>query len=260
MTLAEAKGLSYRYSLTQPAVDDVSLEIKAGSLNAFIGPNGCGKSTLLRMLAGLLKPQTGSVFYRGRLLRDIPPRTLAKQLAYVPQNTGQAFPFSVLDVVLTGRTPHNSPFRLENEMDIRVASEALADVGVSHLAQRKITEVSGGERQLTFVARAVAQGGECILLDEPSSSLDMKHRSALIRLLAKLRERKGLTVVMVTHDLNLLHPVFDRVFAMSRGRVAASGAPADVLQDRTLEDIYDDPFIHARRVDGQVCVWSEVGR
>lgn len=258
MTLLEAQALHFSYSSIQMAVADASLKIEKGSLSAFIGPNGCGKSTLLRMLGGLLKAQRGSVFYRGQPLRDIAPRALARQLAYVPQNTAQAFPFTALEVVLTGRTPYTSPFRLENRADIDVAMESLDAVGMAHLARRRITEVSGGERQLVFVARALAQQPECILLDEPSSSLDMKHRSGLVRLFADLRDRTELTVGMVTHDLNLLHPVFDRVFAMRGGGIAASGTPAEILQDEVLADIYDDPYVHARKVEGQLCVWSEV--
>jgi iron complex transport system ATP-binding protein len=135
---------------------------------------------------------------------------------------------------------------------------ALETVGMAHLAQRRITELSGGERQLVSVARALAQEPECVLLDEPSASLDLKHRAALIRTLMDLRNRAGLTVVMVTHDLMLLDSGFDVVLAMRGGAMAASGPPEDVLRDSVLADVYDDPYIRSRRVDGRLCVWSEV--
>jgi iron complex transport system ATP-binding protein len=160
--------------------------------------------------------------------------------------------------VLTGRSAYSSPFRLENPVDMRIAMEALETVGVQHLVNRRITELSGGERQLVSVARALAQEPECLLLDEPSSSLDLKHRSGLIRMLLDLRRRNGLTVVMITHDLMLLEPSFDHVFALRCGTVAASGSPAEVISDGVLARIYDDPFIRARRVSGQLCVWSQV--
>ncbi len=131
-------------------------------------------------------------------------------------------------------------------------------VGITHLAARRVTELSGGERQLVSVARALAQGPECLLLDEPASSLDLKHRAGLVRMLSDLRKRTGLTVVMVTHDLTMLDRGFDSVFAIRSGTVAAFGSPAEVIRDAVLADIYDDPHIHASRVDGRLCVWSEV--
>lgn len=258
MNLLEGKDLCFEYTPQNPTIASVSLGIQRGSLAAVIGPNGCGKSTLIRLLAGLLRPRTGQVFYRGAPLHSQDRRKLAKQLAYVPQTSSRAFPFTSLEVVLTGRTPYASPFRLENAADMEIAMQALETVGMAHLAQRRITELSGGERQLVSVARALAQEPECVLLDEPSASLDLKHRAALIRTLMDLRNRTGLTVVMVTHDLMLLDSGFDVVFAMRCGAVAASGPPEGVLRDSVLADVYDDPYIRSRRVDGHLCVWSEV--
>lgn len=258
MTILEARSLEFRYEARHPPVVQASAAIEAGSMTALIGSNGCGKSTLIRLLAGLLQPASGSVLYRGKRLAEHNRRQLAKRLAYVPQSTSRAFPFTSLEVVLTGRSPHTSPFRLENLADERRALEALETVGVSHLASRRVTELSGGERQLVSVARALVQEPECILLDEPSSSLDLKHRAALIRMLKDLRDRTGLTVLMVTHDLTMLDPGFDCILAMRCGSIAASGFPESVLRDSILAEIYDDPYIRARRVDGQLCIWSEV--
>jgi len=256
--LLEAKQLDFHYVIGRPTVIDVSLAIRAGSMTAIIGSNGCGKSTLVRLLAGILQPAKGSVLYRGVPLPSYERGERARTIAYVPQNSARAFPFTSLEVVLTGRTPYTSPFRLENSHDTSVAIEALETVGVAHLAERRITELSGGERQLVSVARALAQQPECILLDEPSSSLDLKHRAQLIRTLKALRSTRGMTVVMVTHDLNLLDPGFDAVLAMRYGAIAASGAPSEVLTDASLAAIYEDPYVRARRIDGQLCVWSEV--
>lgn len=258
MRILEARELEFRYEPNRPAIVQASASIDSGSLTALIGSNGCGKSTFVRLLAGLLHPAAGAVFYRGKKLDTHNRRQLARHLAYVPQSTAKAFPFTALEIVLTGRTPHGSPFRLENRDDERRALAALETVGVAHLASRRVTELSGGERQLVSVARALAQEPECILLDEPAASLDLKHRAALIRMLKERRDGTGLTVVMVTHDLTLLDPGFDSVFAMRCGGVAASGSPETVLCEAVLADIYDDPYIRARRVDGQLCVWSEV--
>jgi iron complex transport system ATP-binding protein len=260
LNLLEATNVHFRYEAHRPTIIDASAAFAPASMTALIGPNGCGKSTFIRLLAGLLEPAVGTVRYAGGALNSHNRRELARRLAYVPQTTANAFPFTALEVVLTGRTPHGSPFRLENENDERCAFAALETVGVAHLASRRITELSGGERQMVSVARALAQEPECILLDEPAASLDLKHRAALIRMLRDRRERFGLTVVMVTHDLTLLDPGFDAVIAMRCGSIAASGSPHEVLCDQVLGDIYDDPHIRARRVDGQLCVWSQVGQ
>ncbi len=250
--------MEFRYEPQRPTIVKVSVAVESGSMTALIGSNGCGKSTLIRLLAGLLQPISGCVLYSGAKLSLHNRRDLARRMAYVPQSTSRAFPFTALEVVLTGRSPYNSPFRLENRNDECRALEALETVGIAHLAARRVTELSGGERQLVSVARALAQEPECILLDEPAASLDLKHRAALIRMLRNLRDREGLTVIMVTHDLTLLDPGFDHILALRCGSVAATGSPSTVLRDAVLAEIYDDPYIRARRVDGQLCVWSEV--
>jgi iron complex transport system ATP-binding protein len=258
MSVLEAQNLDFAYAADRPAILDASIAVERGSMTAIIGANGCGKSTLVRMLAGILRPDRGKVLYRGKDLAAHNRRQLARELAYVAQSVSRAFPFTALEVVLTGRTPHTSPYRLENLDDARLALAALEQVGVLHLAERRITELSGGERQLVSVARALAQQPKCLLLDEPSASLDLKHRAGLIRMLSEKCRRSGLTVVMVTHDLTLLDPGFDAVFAMRCGSIVASGAATKVLREDTLAEVFDDPYIRSRRVDGQLCVWSEV--
>jgi iron complex transport system ATP-binding protein len=175
----------------------------------------------------------------------------------VPQTNAAVFPFTALEVVLTGRSPYVPRMRFEGADDRRKALEALETVGADHLAARPVTELSGGERQLVSVARALAQEPECLLLDEPSASLDAKHRGALARVLRALCDDRGLSAVVVTHDLQLLDPGFDHVYAMRRGSVVAEGAPRDVLRDSVLAQVYDDPTIRTRRIDGRTFVWTE---
>jgi len=256
--LLEARDLRFSYSPAKPVICDVSLALQRGTTGAVIGPNGCGKSTLIRLLAGLLEPSEGKIEYEGAMLPSIEPRLLAKQMAYVSQSTPRTFPFTALEVVLTGRTPYIPRFQFESRRDIQKAWAALETVGVSELAQRRVTELSGGERQLVSVARALAQEPACLLLDEPSASLDLKHRAGLMRTLAGLRKQSGLTVLMVTHDLSLLEPGFDIIFAMRRGELVAQGPPAEVLHSTVLADIYDDLHIRTRHLEGRTFVWSEV--
>jgi iron complex transport system ATP-binding protein len=254
----EARHLEYSYPRGPRVVRDVSMTIAPGTMTAVIGANGSGKSTLIRMLAGLLRPGSGEILLDGVRFDDWDPRLRARQIAYVPQSTVTAFPFRVMDLVLSGRTPHTSRFRFESARDIDIAMEALETAGAAHLASRSFTSISGGESQMVILARALAQEPRLLLLDEPSSSLDLKHRAELIRTVARLRETKQLSVIMITHDLQLTGSMFDRIVALRGGAVAAQGNPQEVLQDRLLREIYDDPNVHSQRVGDQTLVWVDL--
>ncbi len=254
--LIEARRLCFAYEADQWVVKEVSLQLKRGTLAALIGANGSGKSTLIRLLAGLRSPASGEITFKGRSLERMPRKQLARSLAYIPQINPMIFPFTAIEVVLTGRSPYTPRFRFENQSDVEKAMEALATVGGTHLARRPVTELSGGERQLVAFARALAQEPECLILDEPSAALDLKHRAGLIRTLRRLRDREGMTALMVTHDLQLLDPVFDQVFAMHRGSVLAEGQPSQVLTGSVLSRVYEDPQVCARRLEGRTFVWS----
>jgi iron complex transport system ATP-binding protein len=258
-SLIEARGIEFRYGSGNPVICGASLALEAGRNGAIIGSNGCGKSTLIRLLAGLLKPAAGDILFEGVPVNSLPKRQLATRIAYVPQSPALVFPFSALEVVLTGRSPHTPRFRFENERDIAKAMEALETVGAAHLARRRITELSGGERQMVAIARAMAQEPACLLLDEPASALDLKHRTALFRTLCRLRRSRGLSTLMVTHDLQFLDAAFDVVYCMRCGSIVAQGAPGEVLTDRVLADLYDDPSVRARRMGGRTVIWSELG-
>jgi iron complex transport system ATP-binding protein len=257
--LIEGRDLRFAYGERQPeVVCGATLGVRRGRLSALVGANGSGKSTLIRLLAGLLKPTAGEVMLGGVPLGRIEPRVRARRVAYVPQTVSTVFPFTALEVVLTGRSPHASRFRFETGRDVEAARAALAAVDAAHLEARPVTELSGGERQLVALARALAQEPECLLLDEPSAALDLKHRAGLIRHLRRLRDEEGMTALVVTHDLMLLDPAFDRVHAVRHGRVAAEGAPSDVLRDEVLADIYGDEHVRARQAFGRTFVWSEL--
>jgi iron complex transport system ATP-binding protein len=257
--LLEARSLWFAYAGGGPeAVRGASLGVERGRLSAVVGANGSGKSTLVRLLAGLFKPSRGEVLFDGRPLDSLSPRERARRVAYVPQTVSTVFPFTALEVVLTGRSPYTTRFRFESGRDVEVARAALAAVDASHLEARPVTELSGGERQLVALARALAQEPECLLLDEPSSALDLKHRAGLVRHLRRLRDERGMTALVITHDLMLLDPAFDRVFAMRVGEVVAQGSPAEVLRDEVLAEVYGDEHVRARQAFGRTFVWSEL--
>jgi iron complex transport system ATP-binding protein len=252
----QTRNVTFAYS-SLPAVVDVSLALPRGAMGALIGANGSGKSTLIRLLAGLLEPAKGEVAFNGAPLTNLHPRERAKRIAYVPQSTPTVFPFTALEVVLTGRSPYSGRFRFESIHDEQIALAALAALDAAHLSARHITELSGGERQLVTVARALAQEPEVMLLDEPASALDLKHRTQLARALRRLRDERDITVLMITHDLMLLDSAADLIFAMKCGRVVASGAPEVVLTDSVLGEVYETP-VRTMRSDGRTFVWSEL--
>lgn len=253
----EACSLKFGYVAAQPVIGDLSLALEQRSLCAFIGSNGSGKSTLIRLLAGILKPASGDVLLHGRNLARTSRQETAKRLAYVPQSWTMVFPFTALEVVLTGRSPHRPPFRLENENDHAIAMQALSLVEASHLAERPVTALSTGEQQLVAVARALAQQPECLLLDEPSASLDLRHRVALMRTLVRLRDSLGLAICVVTHDLHLIDRSFDRVLALRKGRLIVDDRPEHVLNDSTLAEIYEDPAVRTHSFEGRTLVWCD---
>jgi iron complex transport system ATP-binding protein len=254
--LIEARHLNFAYSAS-PVVVDVSLALPRAAMGTLIGANGSGKSTLIRLLAGLLEPASGDVIFNDGPLSTLQARERAKRIAYVPQSSSTVFPFTALEVVLTGRSPYGGRFRFESTRDEQIALAALDALDAAHLSARHITELSGGERQLVVVARALAQEPELMLLDEPSSALDLKHRTQLTRALRRLRDERGIAVLMITHDLMLLNSAADMIFAMKCGRLVASGAPEVVLNDSVLGDIYDTP-VRTLRSGGRTFVWSEL--
>lgn len=255
--VAEMRGVHFAYHPRKPVVVGASLVLPRGALAALIGTNGSGKSTIVRLLAGLITPSHGDVLFDGTPLERADRRALARRMAYVPQNTTIVFPFTALEVVLTGRSPYTPRFRFEGGEDRRLAVAALESVDAAHLAGRPVTELSGGERQLVSLARALAQEPELLLLDEPAASLDLKHRGTLVRVLRRLSRERGLASLVVTHDLQLIDPAFDLVFAVRCGQVAAAGPPREVLRQEVLSGVFDDPALRAGRFGERTFVWSE---
>ncbi|MCU0819722.1 MAG: ABC transporter ATP-binding protein [Beijerinckiaceae bacterium] len=221
----------------------VSLGVKAGEVLALLGPNGGGKTTLLKTLIGLLAPQAGRVVLEGKPLADFPVTERARRIGYVPQAHAGAFAFSVRDVVLMGRTAHQGLFASPSEADRALALAKLGELGIAHLAEQPYTMISGGERQLVLIARALAQEPRVIVLDEPTASLDFGNQGKVLRQIAELKSR-GLAVLFTTHDPNHALRHADRVALLGRGALLAEGPPAEMLTVESLAALYG-AAIHA---------------
>jgi iron complex transport system ATP-binding protein len=220
------------------ALRDASLTIAHGSVTGLLGPNGCGKTTLLKLLSGVLRPSQGGVTIGGRRLDTIPRRELARHVAVVPQETHPAFDYSVLEMVLMGRHPHLGLLQLEGPADLAIARDALSATGTAHLAHRAYMTLSGGEKQRVILASALTQGGDVLLLDEPTASLDLGYQLEIASLLAQLNRERGMTMVLATHDVNLAASICASIILMRDGRIVAHGAPADVLTPAFIRQVY----------------------
>ncbi len=239
--LLEAIDVDFSYGRAEtarPLFERLGFTVEEGEVLGILGPNGSGKTTLLKLLCGLLEPKRGEVRLHGRSLAVLTPRDRARELGLVPYEVTSDLPFTVLETVLMGRFPRQGPFGFDGPEDVRVAREALERVDALALERRLLFELSGGERQRVLVARALAQEPRVLLLDEPTSHLDVGHQVALYGLLRELNEKEGLTVVVVSHDLNLASTHCNRLVLLDGGRVVRAGAPSGVLDKDVLEAVY----------------------
>jgi len=234
VSLLDARGVSFAYG-SRVVLDGIDLAVDPGEIVGLIGPNGSGKSTLVRLLAGLVRPRAGTVALAGRPIASWSRGELARQLALVPQDPRVDFPYTVLEVVLMGRAPHLSLLALPGRDDLRIARAALGRLEVAELEARSIDELSGGERQRVFLARALAQQPRALLLDEPTTHLDLRHQTGLHDVARQLCREQGVAVLSVLHDLNLAAAYCDRLVLLAGGRIACAGSPAEVLEPATLE-------------------------
>ncbi|GJE03716.1 ABC transporter ATP-binding protein [Methylobacterium isbiliense] len=244
MTLLAATDLAFGYP-GRVIGRGIDLAVAPGEVLALLGPNGGGKTTLLKTLLGLLPPRAGSVTVLGRPLAALPARERARALAYVPQSAGSAFAFTARAVVLMGRSAHAGLFSAPSRADRASAEAALARMGVLHLADRAVTRISGGERQLVLIARALAQEPRLVILDEPTASLDFGNQGKVMREITRLRD-DGLGVIFTTHDPNQAARYADRALLLRAGGRLAEGPVAEVLAAERLEGLYGAPVEEVR--------------
>ncbi len=240
-------GFGRRETAVQsPVLKNVSLAIAEGKVLGILGPNGSGKSTLLKILMRILVPQQGTVEWFGQPHGAFSQSEISRRVAFVPQETQQAFPFTISEMVLMGRYPrHTRTWGLgwESSQDRAVARQAMNDLGVSHLGTRLIMNVSGGERQRAVIARALAQEPDILLLDEPTAFLDLHHQLEIARIIRRLNRERRLTVVLVSHDLNLASQYCDRLLLLREGEIVTVGTPEDVIARESLERVYGCPVL-----------------
>jgi iron complex transport system ATP-binding protein len=236
-TAIHTKKLSHSFG-DNPVLNQLSFSIPKGNFFTIIGPNGSGKTTLLKVISGIYKLQKGQLEVLDQPIDLYSRKELARTISFVPQMVQVDFPFTVTEIILMGRSPYLGVLGLEEKKDMEIAKQAIDFTGLDQLAHRKLDQLSGGEQQLVFIARAICQEPEIILLDEPTASLDLAHQVRVMDLMEKLKEQKGVTVVMVSHDLNLAAMYGDQLLLLNNGQIVCQGLPEEVLTFQTLEEVY----------------------
>ena len=236
------KNLNYAYGDTS-VLNRLSFEIRQKDFFIIIGPNGSGKTTSLKLFAGILKTTPGRIDLFDNPISSYSRRALARRIAFVPQTIPVDFPFTVFEVVLMGRAPHLGMLGLEQDKDLKIAGQVMAITGIDHLADRRLFQLSGAERQRVFIARAICQGSQMILLDEPTASLDLAHQTRVMDLMSRLKAEKDITIVMVSHDVNLAAMYGSHLLLLKAGDIVARGLPDEVLTYETLEQAYECPLL-----------------
>ncbi len=245
---------------TRAVTHDASLEVSTGEVVCLLGPNGSGKTTLFKTLLGFLRPMGGTITIDGADITRWTRPQLAREIAYVPQMHTPSFPFRVLDVVMMGRSAHLGPFTSPTRHDEEISDAALRDAGMAHLREKPYTEISGGERQMVLITRAMVQEARLLIMDEPTANLDYGNQMRVLSHIRQLAQR-GMGVLMTTHFPNHAFMCADRCALMHQGRIEATGRPEDVITEDSLQQLYGVPTsIHHLRNDAgsemRVCVPS----
>lgn len=238
MTNIKIENLSFSYQ-QKHVLKNISVSFEGAGITSIIGPNGAGKSTLLSLVGGLLKPDKGNILLGEKNILALSKIEIAKEISFVTQFSDIVFPFSVMEVVLMARHPYGGIFSLEDDDDIKIAKKSLLMTNAYEFGDRLYNELSGGERQRVLLARALAQTTPAILLDEPTSSLDLKHQKFIFELLFNLSKEQSKNIIIVSHDINLASLYSDKIILLKNGEIIKIGAPGEILDSGLLSDVYE---------------------
>lgn len=238
MFLLELNHIEFSYN-NSFSMKDISLKIKSTEFISILGPNGSGKSTLLKILSGLLTQSDGIRLFKGKSYSSYNHKELAQLIGYVPQITSSIFPFSIYEVVMMGRTAYLNYFGIEKLNDRKIVNDTLERLNISHLRNKGINEVSGGEAQRAYIARALVQQPKLLLLDEPNAHLDIKHQISIFNILAELNKELGLTIIAVSHDINLVSNYTERIILMKEGKIFLDDKKSKVLLKKNLKSVFN---------------------
>jgi len=253
--LVKFERISFSYpSAAQPVMTDFNMEIRSGTVTAILGPNGAGKTTMLNLMLGWLKPQSGNILLDQLTLNHYSRRALGQWMGLVPQSEHTPFEYSLLEFVLLGRAPHMPPLAMPGEDDLKIAVDALHQVGLSSMQNRSILSLSGGELQLVLVARALAQQPRLLLLDEPTSHLDLSNKGRLVHLLREL-SRKGVTILFTTHEPDVASALATHLVLMKKGQILKTGTLNEVFTSQDLTVLYQLPVSVVDVAGKRVALW-----
>jgi len=247
----KVKGISFNYDGIE-ACNGIDLEVEGGEIVSIIGPNGSGKTTILKCMAKILKPHMGVIYIDGKNLREISHKEAAKLLAYAPQNFTVNFPFTVFELVLMGRKPFIKWHPTVE--DVKIVMEVLKLVGIENLADRRVDELSGGEKQKVMIANILAQKAHVLLLDEPTANLDIKHQLQTLSLIRKIAKERDVAVLMALHDLNLAARFSDKIVMLKNGKVVAAGQPSQVLTPKHIKIAYEVDVERVMTPSGEIFI------
>jgi len=242
MSLLHIDNIHFSYQ-NIPVIKGITITINKGDFWAFIGPNGSGKTTLLKLMNGILSPQKGHIYTNGIPIHSMTRRQMAQFMAVVPQGFTSFSSFTVFDVILMGRTPHLHNRYFENEKDMEIAEQAMEKTNTLPFAHRSMNHLSGGEVQRVLIARALAQVPQFLLLDEPTTFLDLRHQIEIMAMLQKLNKEEGVTVVTITHDINLASLYCTQIALFKDGQLKAMGNAHDVMTEKNIAEVYNTPVL-----------------
>lgn len=234
----EVRNLSFAYS-GRMVLDGIDFAVERGVICGLLGPNGSGKTTLLKCINGLRTPMDGQVMIDGAPIDLMTRQGIASKVSVVPQQANIVFPFKVIELVIMGKCPELQHWQSPQAADYVRAETLMESLGIGHLAYRRVTEISGGERQLVLIARAIFQGADIMLLDEPTAHLDYRNQFAILRLVTGVAREKGLTVIITLHDPNLAFHYCNKIVLLKEGRIVSMGNASAVFQERILSELYD---------------------